>query len=308
MTYPTVVEVLTLPDGRNLSYAIYGDPASPRTVFYHHGFPSSHEDALCCHDAAKQHGLRLIGVDRPGMALSTYQSNRRLVDWPADLLALADYLKVDRFALIGISGGAPYALACWHLIPRSRCVGVGIICGLFPTNLGTSGMLFITRMLFWTAQWSPWLSGQLLDFGIGSTSRKTAKDPDTLEKTLGEMMKSRPQLDVDAWDHASPNHRQAMVGGVIGAFENGPDGAGWEARVYATDWGFNLDELVIEPGKLVMWHGDQDVNVPIAMAEKAAKLLRNSELRVIKGEAHLSLIAAKADEAMQTLAHMFDAA
>ncbi|KAI0895648.1 Alpha/Beta hydrolase protein [Annulohypoxylon nitens] len=186
-------EIFTLPDGRNISYAIYGDRDSSRTIFYHHGYPSSHSEAVFCDEPARQRGIRVISVSRPGFASSTYQPNRRLLDWPVDLLALADHLKVDRFTVFGISGGGPYALACWHKLPRTRCVGLGIMSGLYPTNLGTSGMLFMSRAIFWTAQWSPWLVGQLLEFGIGPNARSLEE----LEKRLGDGMKSRAKPDRD---------------------------------------------------------------------------------------------------------------
>ncbi|KAI0377605.1 alpha/beta-hydrolase [Hypomontagnella monticulosa] len=298
------VEIFKLPDGRNISYAYYGDVDSSKTIFYHHGFPSSHDEALVCDDVAKQHGLRVISVDRPGMASSTYQPNRRLVDWPADLLALADYLKVDRFALLAVSGGGPYVLACWNLLPRSRCIGVGILCGLFPTKLGLSGMMLMNKALFFTAQWSPWLAGRAFQLGIGSAK----DDPAALERLMDETVKSRPGPDRDSWQNGSVAHRQSLTLGLKDALANGYDGAGWEARIYGTDWGFNLDELKVEPGKMVFWHGDQDVNVPVAMAEKAAKLIPNAELRVAKGEAHLSLVSAKVDEAIRTVGQMIDTA
>ncbi|KAI5855117.1 alpha/beta-hydrolase [Durotheca rogersii] len=305
MTSP--VELFTLPDGRTISYAQYGDHASSRTIFYHHGYPSSHGEALAFHDAALRHGHRIISVDRPGMGSSTYQPQRRLLDWPADLLAIADHLKVDRFAVLGVSGGGPYVLACWHQISRSRCVGAGIMGGLFPTDLGLSGMLVGSRMLFWAARWSPRLAGKILDFGLGSTTRST-ENLETLEKTLGETVKSRPKPDVEAWESSSSNFRQALTSGLKGAFQNGPEGSGWEARLYGSDWGFKLEELAIEPGKMVIWHGDEDVNVPVAMAEKAAKLLRNAELRISNGHAHMSIFVSKADEAIEALGQMIDTA
>ncbi|KAI1135925.1 hypothetical protein F5Y05DRAFT_118739 [Hypoxylon sp. FL0543] len=97
------------------------------------------------------------------------------------LLALADHLKVERFAATGVSGGGPYALACWHRIPRSRLAGLGIMSDLYPTTRGLSEMILIHRALFFTAQFSPWLVGQLLDVGVESTARKT-KDPGDLEQ------------------------------------------------------------------------------------------------------------------------------
>ncbi|KAI0882376.1 alpha/beta-hydrolase [Annulohypoxylon maeteangense] len=301
MASSAAVELFTLSDDRNISYAIYGDHDSSRTIFYHHGYPSSHEEAIFCDDLAQQRGIRLISVDRPGMASSTYQPNRRLLDWPVDLLALADHLKVDRFAVFGVSGGGPYAIACWHQIPRSRCVGLGIMSGLYPTNLGASGMLLLSRAIFWTAQWSPWLVGQLLELGIGPTARST----EDLEKRLGDSMKSRSRADREAWDNSPPSFRQGLVRGLRGAFEQGPDGVGWEGRIYGSDWGFGLDEVKVEPGRVVLWHGDEDVNCPIAMTEKAAKLLHNAELRISMGQAHM-MFATKADEALETLGKIID--
>lgn len=62
---------------------------------------------------------RCVTLDRPGLGLSTFQPNRRIVDFPADVLAVADHLKVDKFHVVGISGGAPYALVCAKEIPES---------------------------------------------------------------------------------------------------------------------------------------------------------------------------------------------
>ncbi|KAI1100825.1 alpha/beta-hydrolase [Jackrogersella minutella] len=304
MASPTKVELFALADGRNISYAFYGDYDSSRTIFYHHGYPSSLEEALYCHDLALKHKLRIISVDRPGMGSSTNQPNRRLLDWPADLLALADHLKVDRFAVIGVSGGGPYALACFHKIPRSRCVGLGIMSGLFPTNLGLGGMLLMNRALFWTASWSPWLVGQAFNIGIKIGIGNT-ENLDVLEKKSGALMKTRPKPDRDAWDNSSRDVRLGLILGFKGAFRNGFDGAGWEARVYNSDWGFALDEVAAEPGEIVIWHGEEDVNCPLAMTEKAVKLLRNAELRVTKRQAHMLFIT-KADEALQTLGKMID--
>jgi len=46
---------------------------------------------------------RLIAVDRPGMGLSNYQANRRLLDWPEDIRLLADALGIDRFSILAYS-------------------------------------------------------------------------------------------------------------------------------------------------------------------------------------------------------------
>ena len=62
----------------------------------------------------------MIGIDRPGFGMSTYVKSYRIVDWPADVIELANALGLKRFAVAGISSGSPYALACARFIPELR--------------------------------------------------------------------------------------------------------------------------------------------------------------------------------------------
>jgi pimeloyl-ACP methyl ester carboxylesterase len=86
---------------------------------YFHGHPGSRLEARFLAKAADRAGVRLVGVDRPGMGLSTYQSRRRVMDWPGDVAQLADHLKLGRFAVVGFSGGGLYSLACAYGLPGS---------------------------------------------------------------------------------------------------------------------------------------------------------------------------------------------
>ena len=99
---------IRLPDGRTLGYSEYGSPTG-NTLFY---FGSSRLEACLLARAAANAGVRVIGTDRPGMGLSQFQPGRRLLDWPADVVALADHLGIARFAVVGVSAGGPHALAC----------------------------------------------------------------------------------------------------------------------------------------------------------------------------------------------------
>ncbi|MFN2233044.1 MAG: alpha/beta fold hydrolase [Anaerolineales bacterium] len=96
---------LILTDGRRLSYCIYGEPQGV-PVFYAHGAPGSRLEGAIFHDTAKRFGFRLLSTDRPGMGQSTFKPNRRLLDYPADIAALADDLGIDKFGVLGWSGGA----------------------------------------------------------------------------------------------------------------------------------------------------------------------------------------------------------
>ncbi|KAI5918639.1 Alpha/Beta hydrolase protein [Camillea tinctor] len=293
-----------LPDGRNLSYAIFGDHEAKRTVFYHHGFPSSHDEASEMGTIAQQLGVRLIAPDRPGFGSSTYQPNRRILDWPSDLLALADHLDVDRFVVLGVSGGSPYVLACCHQLPKSRCVGVLILAGLFPTNLGVSGMLLTNRLLFAVAQWSTWLIAAMFDLMIGKLARDKDR-PERLEQQLTDSFRGRPKADRDAWDR-NPELRRSITDGLRGSMLTGGAAAAWEAYIFGHDWGFDIKDLKVEPGALIIWHGAEDVNVPAAMAVKASRIIPNAELRVSTEDAHCSIVWNKMEEVLRASSKMLD--
>lgn len=87
----TADSCLTLSDGRVLGYAQYGD-SKGKPVIYCHGFPASRLEGRLIDAAAKRLGARILAIDRPGYGLSEFQLGRRLRDWPADVVALADEL------------------------------------------------------------------------------------------------------------------------------------------------------------------------------------------------------------------------
>jgi pimeloyl-ACP methyl ester carboxylesterase len=118
---------LQLRDGRTLGFAEYGDPAG-NVLFYFHGYPGARVEARLLAEPAERLGTRLIGIDRPGIGFSTFQARRRFLDWPADVAELADKLGIDRFSVVGCSGGGPNALAYACRIP-DRLIACGIVAG-----------------------------------------------------------------------------------------------------------------------------------------------------------------------------------
>ncbi|HXF64691.1 MAG TPA: hypothetical protein VNK95_23885, partial [Caldilineaceae bacterium] len=94
---------ITLPDGRTLAYSEYGDP-NGRPLIWLHGNPGSRREPELLDPALLQRlQVRAIVPDRPGIGQSTFKPQRRLVDWPTDLAALAAALRLERFALMSIS-------------------------------------------------------------------------------------------------------------------------------------------------------------------------------------------------------------
>jgi pimeloyl-ACP methyl ester carboxylesterase len=122
-----------LPDGRRLAYTEYGDRHG-KPVLYCHGYPSPRREAQLVSETAAALGGRIISPDRPGYGDSDPQRDRTISDWPADIARLADALGLERLALLGVSGGGPYAVACAWRLPE-RLSKIAIVCPLGPIYL-----------------------------------------------------------------------------------------------------------------------------------------------------------------------------
>ena len=116
-------------NGRRVAFTIYGDPSLRIPVIYHHGFPGSRREAQLCARSASALGVSVIAIDRPGLGGSDYAEGRTLLDWPPLLEGVADYLGLKSFHVIGVSGGAPYALAAAHTLSH-RVLATAIVSGM----------------------------------------------------------------------------------------------------------------------------------------------------------------------------------
>ena len=122
--------VISLPDGRLMGYAEYGDPQGVPVVGFH-GTPGSRLMFRVADGAARELGIRLIAPERPGFGISSYQRGRTLADHSRDVGLLADQLGIERFAIAGVSGGGPYATACAALFPE-RVTGLALVSPVGP--------------------------------------------------------------------------------------------------------------------------------------------------------------------------------
>ena len=282
--------ILALPDGRDLGYTDHGasDGLSKEapTILYFHGFPGSRLEGEIAAPYARKHGARLIAVDRPGMGMSSFQSNRKLLHWPKDVLELTDHLKIDKFYILGASGGAPYIIACCaDPVVREKLLGAAIVAGIYPWSCGTDGMPLGTKMLLWTAA-STWFSGAVapfLDWTMGQVARDT-DHPEKLEGLFMREMAGRHENDLKCLEDLVL--RKQVIESLREAFKQDSYGVAWEAKIYGSDWDFKLEDVDFE---MQLWHGRLDVNVPVAMAEKAATLLKGAKLRIVEEESHLGL-------------------
>ena len=73
------------------------------------------------------------GVDRPGIGSSTPHQYENVFAFADDLRTMADTLGIDKMAVIGLSGGGPYSLACAAAMP-DRVVAAGVLGGVAPAS------------------------------------------------------------------------------------------------------------------------------------------------------------------------------
>jgi pimeloyl-ACP methyl ester carboxylesterase len=120
-------------DGRVLATCEWGAATGLR-AFNLHGTPGSRFGRAQDESIYERVGVRVITYDRPGYGASARARGRRVADAAADVTAIADALELDRFAVIGVSGGGPHALACAALLGE-RVLATAVIVPIGPARL-----------------------------------------------------------------------------------------------------------------------------------------------------------------------------
>ena len=96
-----------------------------------HGTPGSRLMFALTDHGARARKLRIIAPERPGYGLSDFRRSRVAGAGGGRLEAFADALGLDRFAVIGVSGGGPYAVAAAAAMPE-RTVLLALISPVGP--------------------------------------------------------------------------------------------------------------------------------------------------------------------------------
>lgn len=271
----TLDQTIYLRDGRTIGSAEYGQ-AGGKALFY---FGASRLEARLLAEQAKQANVRLIGLDRPGMGLSRFQEDRCLLDWPDDVVEVADHLQIDRFAVVGVSGGGPYALTCTYKIPE-RLTTCGIVSGVGPVR-----MRFYQRL--------PWLLIPMMGI-MGRFFRDEAQ----ARKSIQRFTRSWPESDRHSL--LLPGISDLWAASMVEAFRQGARGLTYDTLLgEGRPWGFKLEDIAF-PG-VYLWHGELDQDVPMAMGQAVARQLPHCQATFYPGEGHLSVIVNHREEIVTTL-------
>jgi pimeloyl-ACP methyl ester carboxylesterase len=273
---------VTLRDGRVLTYTDFGDP-SGAPVLYFHGIPGSRLDGAGYEPLTRElraKGIRAIAPDRPGQGGSTQQRGRKLADWPTDVAELADALGLERFSVLGLSGGAKFALACGcALADRVKTIGLLSAVGppetpRFREGLGRTARISMTLASRWqSSALAYWSAGRLM------VRRAPGMFMHQLEAELSPIDRA-VLVDPEVHRLVVATSQEWLRPGVRGVVD--------EWLIQARPWGFQLAE-VSPPVRL--WHGDADHLVPLHHSEHIARSVSDGELTVLQECGHLAISA-----------------
>lgn len=279
---PRVEGTVHLPDGRTLGFAEFG-PAQGDAVFWFHGTPGARRQVPPeARRAAVERGVRLVGVDRPGVGDSTAHVYPSFRAWAEDIGILADRLGVGRFGLIGLSGGGPYVLACAHALPE-RVVAGAILGGVAPTTGPDAPPGGLVRL---GVPFEPLFAYLHEPLGVGLTALAWALRP-LASPAFNLYMRFSPPGDRAIF--ARPEMKAMFLDDLLHGSRWGLRAPIYDLVLFCRPWGFRLRDIRVP---IRFWHGDADHLVPLAHGEHQARLVPDAKLFVRPGESHLGSLAA----------------
>ena len=285
------MQTIATAEGRTLAVHSDGDPAGFPVVM-HHGTPSSgllYERHV---ELAHEQGIRLVGYDRPGYGGSAREPGRSVSDCAADVDAIADALRLDRFATWGISGGGPHALACAALCDR-RLVAAASLAAVAPQD----------------AEGLDWLAGMgdenHVEFGHAAAGEEQLRT--YLAAEAEEIRAAGPEQLVAVMETLLGPEDRAVLSGAFAEYllkadrhglADGVDGWVDDDLAFLAPWGFELSSI---DRPVLLLHGDDDRFVPVAHGRWLADHIPGVEARIDAADGHLTLIERRLREVNEWL-------
>jgi pimeloyl-ACP methyl ester carboxylesterase len=262
---------IRLRDGRTMAYAEWGDPDG-WPVLGCHGSPSSRlerhvEDAA----AYRRWGVRFVVPDRPGFGRSDPRPGRRVLDWPDDVAQLLEHLGIDRFAVLSLSGGAAYALACAHVFGE-RVRAAGVLGGAPPPDVPWPWPQWVPEPVRRNAT-RP-VATALLRPVFAPIALRPASIPRYLQVRLNP---------ADRRVIGRPAVRRILSTTFAEGLRNGSGPLAEDRALLFRPWGFPLTSV----GQHVhIWHGTQDWQVPAPLGRMLGAMLPARTMHWFPGEGH----------------------
>ena len=290
VTRPRLEGTIAVRDGRRLGFAEFGYPRGP-AIIWMHGTPGARRQIpVEARLYAEREGLRIIGIDRPGIGSSTPHVYDDIRDWTEDLAMVADTLGIDKMHLIGLSGGGPYVLAAGAAMPH-RVLGVAVLGGVAPTqgvDAPPGGIVQLAAHLAPLVTVARVPVGAALTVGIRLVKPLAGRALDLYARVQphgDRELLGRPEFKAMFLDDLLNGSRRQITAPLS------------DLILFSRHWGFEADDVKVP---VRWWHGDADHIVPHRHGEHMVALLPDATLRTMEGESHLSGLGL-AEEILSTL-------
>jgi pimeloyl-ACP methyl ester carboxylesterase len=274
---PRLEGTVAVNGGRRLGFAEFGSPHG-HAVIWMHGTPGARRQIpFEARAFADREGLRIIGVDRPGIGSSTPHVYRNVLDWTEDLVILADTLGIGSMRLIGLSGGGPYILAAGAALP-DRVQGLAVIGGVAPSvgpDAATGGAVGAA------VHFAPFVSLARVPIGIALTAAIRLMRP-IAGRVLDLYAYVQPEGDRRLLGR--PEFKAMFVDDLLNGSRKQVTAPLSDLLLFSRDWGFRVKDVKVP---VRWWHGDADHIVPHRHGEHMVALLPDAELITMPGESHL---------------------
>ena len=268
-------------DGSVIAVEVVGDHDS-RPVLLCHGLADSRLAAQWFGQAARELGLCVIAPDRPGTGGTDARRLSRVADWAEDASLVLDALRAESAALLGISGGGPFAAACAAKIP-GRVRSLMLVSALGQPGWPSSGMAPGERLSLSLASHAPAFGG----WSLGGLARLARRRPELFLRLAAT---AQPDADIRALQE--PGMRDNFLTSYLEAFRRGSRGVAQDLRVLTRPWGFGLG-CITAPTWVI--HGDADSTVPVQHARLYARAIPGARLQIHSGHGHFSILSRPRD-------------
>ena len=270
-------KLMKLTDGRTLCFSEYGN-TSGKPVIYFHGFLGSRLEVQRFDQIVKANNYRLIAVDRPGMGLSSLDTNRSILSTIDDIVSLANYLKLDKFSVLGHSGGGIFVAACAYAISH-RLNAAAIVSGMAPFTNSAShvGMMRAQLISCKLIKRFPFLATPMMRINKMMLNKS--------DKLLEKMIKPLPDVDKEIF--RDPVGGKEVINSSLESFRMGVAGPAYEMKLILNPWGFRLEDISFP---VTIWHGGLDTQARIVHGKIYAQSIPNSTLKIFENDGHHSLI------------------
>lgn len=262
---------------RRLAVAQRGLIPRGSPVFYLHGTPGSRVGPLPKHGLLYRLGIRLITYDRSGYGDSDRQVGRQVGDVASDVASIADRLGLDRFAVVGRSGGGPHALACAALL-GDRVTRAAVLVGLAPHS--AEGLDWFDGMA--ESNIEEYLTAMeglaQLTARLVVAAEKIKNDPVQLVNAIYDDL-----TEADREVAADTAIRLMLVQNYAEALRRSPYGWIDDAIAFCSPWGFDPADITV-PTRL--WHGAEDVISPASHSRWLAERIPTASVAIQRGVAH----------------------